>query len=732
MNSASKLFVLTVLGVASYFVLFLVVAPNDGIPFVRLHFLPFLLTPEVFLNLWTGEPPQFSLADRLPVLGLAALILVVATLLGWLVLGGRRNAWGFDRLECLVFSAAVGLNLVSTYMLAIGWLGQLRQSIWLVAPGLAILLATGWTAWRRKVDPTTTDPSSDRSSRDARSPDLLLGPGWLVAVGPMLAILLLGAMLPPLDFDVREYHLQAPKEFFQQGRITFLPHNVYGNMPLGAEMHALAAMVLADDWWLGALAGKTVMAMFAPLTALGLVAAGRRFFSRSAGVVAAIVYLSAPWIVQVSTAGLIDGVLACYFFLAVYAAMLAMKTLESNAQEGSERVFVRYVALSGYLAGGAVACKYPAVLFVVVPLTVTMLVCGWLRGRGDTKAANPPSRSGSGARREGRTAARASNTSRPRRQWLGVSAAVGVFLVAVAAGGGGWLVKNWALSGNPTYPLLYSVFGGTSWTAEKDAQWNRVHRPHDFSLHTFGKDMARVVLTSPWLSPLVTPLAALALLRLARGPRREILFLAVLVAWVIATWWLLTHRIDRFWIPSLALASLLAGVGATWSDQLSWRRVLQGTLLFGLVIAWLMAASIGGYNRYFVPLAVLRNHPERVDAWHRYWNSQPLDSRLLLVGDAQPFDLAPPILYSTCFDDSPLEQIVKGHDAAAIRQGFRERNIGWLYVHWGEIDRYRRTYGFTDFVQPEVFDDLVRQGILDPLPAIKDHPGRGYHVLSKP
>jgi len=44
-------------------------------------------------------------------------------------------------------------------------------------------------------------------------------------------------------------------------------------------MLSLAAMVLAGDWWLGALAGKTVIAAFAPLTALGLLAAGRRFFS---------------------------------------------------------------------------------------------------------------------------------------------------------------------------------------------------------------------------------------------------------------------------------------------------------------------------------------------------------------------------------------------------------------------------------------------------------------------
>jgi len=50
-------------------------------------------------------------------------------------------------------------------------------------------------------------------------------------------------------------------------------------------------------------------------------------------------------------------------------------------------------------------------------------------------------------------------------------------------------------------------------------------------------------------------------------------------------------------------------------------------------------------------------------------------------------------------------------------------------VHWGEIHRYRTSgYGFTDFVQPEVLDELVDQGIFEPLPAIPGHPGRAYRA----
>ena len=63
-------------------------------------------------------------------------------------------------------------------------------------------------------------------------------------------------MLPPADFDVREYHLQAPKEFYQQGRIAFVPHNVYANMPLGMEMASLLGMVVTGDWWLGCWWGR--------------------------------------------------------------------------------------------------------------------------------------------------------------------------------------------------------------------------------------------------------------------------------------------------------------------------------------------------------------------------------------------------------------------------------------------------------------------------------------------
>jgi hypothetical protein len=521
----------------------------------------------------------------------------------------------------------------------------------------------------------------------------------------VLAILL-AALLPPLDFDVREYHLQAPKEFFEQGQITFLPHNVYANMPLGTEMLSLLAMVVSGDWWLGALAGKTVIAVFTLLCGAGLWAAGRRLFSPTAGVVAAVAYLSVPWVVSITSSGLVEGASACYLFLAVYALLL-------HREQGTPSLM-----LAGYLAGGAVSTKYPALLFVLLPLAAAVALM-----TSDNMSAMFSRRRNGGV--DGKLDVSGPACRRPLN--VRVVRACGVFLLAAMVGCGLWFAKNWVFTGNPTYPLLYNVLDGRTWNAEKDRQWNAVHRPHDFSAATLGKDLGRIVLTSEWLSPLVVPLAVLAFFA-RRIHRRSIVWpLVGYVAFVLAVWWLLTHRIDRFWIPVLPVLALLAGAGACWSSERWWRGVLAALLLAAAVANFPVAAA-GQGNAWFVGLQRLRHEPGWIDPWHEYFNTHLPRGRVLVVGDAAVFDLRPPVLYNTCFDDCIFEQIVKGRTTAEIRAELAARRIASVYVDWGEIARYRRTYGFTAFVEPEIFDRLVTEGVLEPLPSIEDHPGRGYRV----
>ena len=140
-------------------------------------------------------------------------------------------------------------------------------------------------------------------------------------IAPFLVIMLLGAMLPAIDFDVLEYHLQGPKEYFQAGRIAFLPHNVYTNMPFGVEMLHLMGMEVLGDWWWGGLVGQLLVALYAPAAAVLIAAAtGAGGIARAAWL-AAIIYLSTPWIYRLAVIAYVEGPLCFYHAALVWAAI---------------------------------------------------------------------------------------------------------------------------------------------------------------------------------------------------------------------------------------------------------------------------------------------------------------------------------------------------------------------------------------------------------------------------
>lgn len=652
----------------------------------------YLLLPDALVSQWSSASGSLPPLDRILPFSVSLGVFAAAGMLGYVILAALRIDRETTGLERVFFSAAVGLNLVSTWTLAVGLLGGLGNRLWLLAP-VPVILAGFFLAvrQRRPQGPPRAAPAPAAEA----SP---LGRRWLWVAGVFALFILLGGMLPPNEFDVREYHLQAPKEFFAAGRISFLPHNLYGNMALGAEMHALLGMVLLGDWWTGALVGKTMIAMFAPLTALGLLAAGRRFYAPSAGVIAAIVYLSTPWIMNLSAYGFIDGVLGMYLFAATYALLI---------WRGADRRAGAWLLLSGYLAGGAVACKYTALLFVAAPLG------GWLLWRVFVGRQRECGKPGSGL-------------------------APLLFAAAALAGCGLWLAKNWVLAGNPTYPLLYGLFGGRTWTPEKSAMWNAVHQPHVFTVRALGQDLWRVAVGSDWLSPLVVPLAALALL--GREKRRLTLGLAAYFVFIIGAWWTLALRTDRYWTPGLPILALLAGGGAIWCRGKAWQYPLRGLMAAGCLVNFvILTAAPCAYNPFFAPLAELRTAPDRVNPWHRYLNENA-GGAVLMVGEAQVFDLEVPVIYNTWLDDSIFERIVRDPRSGGLRPAseisveLRARGISHVYVAWSEIHRYRATgYGDWSFIQPAVFDRLVAEGVLEPVPPteeLEERLARTYRVAA--
>ena len=681
--------VLLATGATLYFAAFVLLSP------VRQQLLSLLAVPDLLIAQWfaaAGVPLGFF--DRVPVLAVAGLILAAAYGAGRLTVDRLRLGAEVTGLERSVFALALGLNWLSLGTLGLG-LAALLSQWWLFAAIVAGLSAYGGWVIARDLH-TTRNATVNVPYSTLKSAICNLQFVISLAAAVFVLIILLGSLLPPWDFDVREYHLQVPKEWFQQGRIDYLPHNIYGNMPLGAEMQALLAMTLMpgeQGWFYGALAGKVVIASYSWLTAAGLFAAGRRMASAWAGGVAAAVYLAHPWVVHVSISGLNDGALAANVFLSAYALWLSRSSKASPL-------------LAGFLAGAAAACKYPGLAFAVAPLAIWAIL---------------PS--------DGFTA-----DGWRRLRW----SAVGLFLIGALTAGGPWYAKNLAQTGNPFFPLASSVFSSGGRTPEQVAQWEQAHQvPRDeqgrrYSLSQLVHSGVRIAVFDNLASPLVVPLFAVSVVRLLAGfyckdrianCQFAIPFFFLLI-YIPAVWWLASHRLDRFLLPAWPLAALLAAFGAAWFDDRIWRYTTGTILAFGLGFCLLAGSSqLVGDNRWFVALDHLRrepwsaNTPYGVSAAHLWLNehSQPSEA-VLLVGDAAPFDLEPRAFYNTCFDHCLLCDWMLGKSVVERKEQLASRRIAWVCVDENEIRRYRSpgNYGFDPRYQPGLLDNLVLQGILGP------------------
>ena len=237
-----------------------------------------------------------NLPQRLPIMLTAGLIAAAAVGAGDLVLRRLRLITGLRAAERIALGYGLGAGLIGVLTLLLGRLGWLHP--WLFRVVFCVLAVVGLTTsrlWR-----------AGRFKLSASSCTLLM------VIAPFVAVMILGSMLPSIDFDVLEYHLQGPKEYYKAGRIAFLPHNVYTSMPFGVEMLHLAAMEVMGDWWWGGLAGQVLVALFAPAAAVLMAGAASRIGSSRAGWFAAVVYLSTPWIYRLAVLAYVEGPLCFY------------------------------------------------------------------------------------------------------------------------------------------------------------------------------------------------------------------------------------------------------------------------------------------------------------------------------------------------------------------------------------------------------------------------------------
>lgn len=669
------------------------------------------LIPDTLVQDWTADGKlPFGLLDRVP-LWLAAAFWyglawwigdVLLKRLGLMPLSRETNPsqWLAVRHPLAI---ALGLGMLSLTTFLVGCMGLLKAP-WAMMVAIAIWIAVGVVSCLtgKKCEALPALSAAGMEDSTVSSLTLRFMQLFQIAFFACCFYYSICSAMAPVEFDVLEYHLQAPKEFWQQGAISFLPHNVYANMPLGIEMHALAWMTLvsgSDGWWWGALIGKVIIGWMAPLTAWLLAASLFEYCKRQRAdeserghatlisLGGAVLYLTLPGIAEVSQFGQIDAALGLYVLATV---VVAFHYSFGNSEEHRSTTAV----LLGLFAGMAFSAKYPALMFAIVPAVVVLLV------------------------RECRTPILAKQ----------LTTRLLLFAAGVLIAAGPWLLKNAVVSGNPVYPLAASVLGGRTLDAEKIEQWQKAHaipaikdaqgNEVRFSWKQAIASLEQLAYKSPIPSSIFVPMFLLGAFYL---PRRETWWWLAWLTAGLAVWWFMSHRLDRFWLPLLPIAAWLAARAIMPLFQTAAGIPLAVVMTIGVLHSFLFFASPPANDpRYLVSLDAQRTDWKgeeftRVSQAIGWINDNlKTTDRILMVGQAAVFDVAVPCDYSTCFDDSKWDEVAKATSPAERLQKFKELGVTYVCIHWGEIERYRSpgNYGFRSMItQPQVAE-FISSGVL--------------------
>jgi len=328
---------------------------------------------------------------------------------------------------------------------------------------------------------------------------------------------------PPADADSMSYHFALPKLFNEWGRVVFVPIAIEGATPLLLHMtHAVA-------FGLGGELAVTLWVMISGWAATALVyCIVKPHVGRTWGLAAALIFATTPAVIYGAGTGQVEIRNALF-------VMVATSALAKMVRTGDWRFVVVAALMAGFFAGS----KYTGLLFVAAA-GLTLLT--W------------------------------------RRNFLFAV----IFGVVAFVAGGQWYLWNWLHTGDPIFPLLFSVL-----EYKVAGIWDQAHHAA-FQNAFFVAEKAVPAnffefVAYPFRATLNPP-SAFEALRIGFGP-----FGLLILPFAVSGAWLYRNKIRTSQISVFAVMALF--FYTLWFFTGSSQRVRHLLPLYPLVLVCLIVAA---------------------------------------------------------------------------------------------------------------------------------------------
>ncbi|HEV7128615.1 MAG TPA: glycosyltransferase family 39 protein [Ktedonobacterales bacterium] len=525
------------------------------------------------------QPHLGTILDRLFDVGVAATVVLVGLLIGLRGLRLLRLETVFSRCEVLALAGGLGLGVMSLAVLVLGML-HLYYSFVFVLPLVALPwvfaperrwvrdLIEQWRAAARQMLSTL------RSQEPVRieSAIAVLPAGLSVVVIGLTYFFDLSLPTSWTGYDTYQYHWSVPLLLLRDHAMRGFPGWAHANLPFNTEMLNLVALSLQAPQ-----AASMVQDTFEVLAGLLIFGVVRRHFGLTAAWLAVAAELTVPLVFMYTAESYVETALVFYGLATLVVLIAWLERPVGQPAEGA-----RFLALAGCLLGLGFGVKYTALEYLPgVVLLVLLGVLRMARYRPDHRTRN--------------------------QQLLHTLAVPAAFVGALALAFGPWLLKNWALLGNPIYPALSTVFVTPEWNAARDATLAATFArfgPHTgstalFHLNALGLFRDPTVYGEGTAFPagslaigalIALPFCWLALRQRwltrdgqARGQTLIVAALGGTGLLAFALWTFSGALVERYAIPAVLLVTLLGGVLLGWlAARVARRAIILSVVLVSL------------------------------------------------------------------------------------------------------------------------------------------------------
>lgn len=539
--------------------------------------------------------------------------------------------------------------------------------------------------------------------------NLILNYAWI----PAIAVLTIAALSAPgwlwdseySGFDVLEYHLQIPHEWFTQGYISPFNHNVYSYLPSYVESAYYNIAVLYThfaDTFRGdapiraAVACQILHALITITTALAIGSLLKQlltnknnqhytdYYNRTklTATFTTGILISIPWII-------ITGSMAYNELPTLILFIAALSIIFNAIQHSSDSkpkpfTFISAI-ITGFLLGIACGAKLTSIGMIVIPTIIILLIYI------------------------------------PKNKLANYFIILSGIALGAAIALAPYLIRNTIYTANPVFPFASSIFGSGHWTTEQITRWSNAHKPDPLQYTSITSKLNALWQQGPmhtqcaalWFLAAISAIPAI----INRTTRKITSLLLLLIFLQLIFWLFFTHLQSRFLIPvtvpltiiiALGLHNLLPGNNTAKSTK-------NTSYIITAIICIIITSAMGFWTAHLFQKQHMGMPTTRIDnlnimtgaglseqnikslagkSPYVYLNYPMRTSKnnIYLIGESTPFYIfnSIPIIWHTTWDTSPLGVLIRKYPEQPtkwVSELHNKLNIDYLLVNFSELNR---------------------------------------------